>query len=134
MPPEPDALGPEIPAPGESRTPGQPTATKAAAKLRRLRLSGRPKVCRRRGCQARTATLSFTLSADADVTARLQRRHCVRTRCRWRPARERRRHVAAGTTRWAVGQQLLGMSLRRGTWKLTLAAGSSTARREFRVR
>jgi thermitase len=134
MPPEPDALGPEIPAPGTARTQPAQQATRKAATVRRVRVAGRPRVCRRRGCQARSATLSFVLSAEADVTARLQRRRCVRTRCRWRPARERTRHVAAGTIRWTVGQQLLGMPLRRGTWRLTLATPDSTARREFRVR
>jgi hypothetical protein len=102
--------------------------------LGRLRVTGRPRVCRRRGCQARRATLSFVVSAAADVSVKLQRRQCVRTRCRWRPARERVRRVAAGTTRWTVGQHLLGMPLRRGTWRLTLSAGKSTARRQFRVR
>jgi subtilisin family serine protease len=132
MPPEPSSLGPEGPAGDETET-TQP-ATEAAAALRRLRVTGRPRVCRRRGCQARSATLSFVLSAAADVTVKLQRRHCVRTRCRWRPARQRTRHVASGTTRWTVGQQLLGMPLRRGTWRLTLSTGKSTARRQFRVR
>jgi hypothetical protein len=44
------------------------------------------------------------------------------------------RHVAAGTTRWTVGQQLLGMPLRRGTWRVTLATDAGAARREFHVR
>jgi subtilisin family serine protease len=136
MPPEPASLGPDILPGGETRTePAQPARDKAAvARLARLRVTGRPRICRRRGCQARSATVSFALSASADVTAKLQRRHCIRTRCRWRPARARTRHLAAGTTRWTVGQQLLGMSLRRGTWRLTLSTGQSTARREFRVR
>ena len=99
MPPEPASLGPDILAVGETRSeqPAQESTRKAAAKVSRLRLSGKPRVCRRRGCQARSATLSFVLSAEADVTARLQRRHCVRTRCRWQPARRRTRRVAAGT-------------------------------------
>jgi subtilisin family serine protease len=136
MPPEPASLGPEIPAVGETREqqPAQQSTRKPAARISRLRVAGRPRVCRRRGCQARTATVSFALSAEADVTARLQRRRCVRSRCRWRPARERTRRVAAGTTRWVVGQRLLGMALRRGTWRLTVKAGGSSARRKFRVR
>jgi hypothetical protein len=132
MPPEPASLGPEDPA-GNTQTP-VPATGKAVATLGRLRVSGRPRVCRRRGCQARTATLSFVASAAAEVTVKLQRRRCARKRCSWRPGRRRTRHVAAGTTRWTVGQQLLGMPLRRGTWRITLRAGESNARRQFRVR
>jgi subtilisin family serine protease len=133
MPPEPGSLGPEGPAGGPADT-TQPATGKAAATVGRLRLTGRPRVCRRRGCQARSATLSFVASAATDLTVKLQRRRCARPRCGWRPPRRRTRHVAAGTTRWTLGQQLLGMPLRRGTWRLTLRAGESTARRQFRVR
>jgi subtilisin family serine protease len=135
LPPEPTTLGPDVLAIGETREqPAQQSTRKPAARVSRLRVSGRPRVCRRRSCQARTATVSFRLSAEADVTARLQRRKCVRTRCRWRPARTRTRRLGAGTTRWVVGQRLLGMSLRRGTWRLTVVAGKSRAQRRFRVR
>jgi hypothetical protein len=136
LPPEPAALGPDILSPGDvaSRQPDPAARKSAVPVLSRLRVSGRPRVCRRKGCQARTATLSFKLAAAADVTARLQRRHCVKTRCRWRPARERQRRAPAGTTRWTVGQQLLGMALRRGTWRVTLVTSAGSARRDFRVR
>jgi thermitase len=138
LPPEPGPLGPDVLPPGEARTPEPPAEpaarTPVPATVSRVRLRGRPRLCRRRGCQARTATISFVLSAEADITARLQRRRCVRTRCRWLPGRERTRHARAGATRWTLGQQLLGMSLRPGRWRLTLVTAGGSARRAFRVR
>jgi hypothetical protein len=135
--PDPGPLGPEVPALGEIATQSPAPSKPAAAKRPRIsdvRLSGHPRVCRPRGCQARTATLSFALAAEADVTVRLQRRHCVRTRCRWRPARTRTRRSSAGRTRWVVGQNLLGMSLRPGRWRVTLVTSAGSAQRTFRVR
>jgi len=141
LPPDPDPdagpLGPELPALGEAAT-QDPIASERAPTTRPrisgVRVNGTPRVCRRRGCQARTATLSFLLAAEADVTVRLQRRRCVRTRCRWRPARTRTRRAPAGRTRWVVGQSLLGMTLRRGRWRVTLVTSAGRARRVFRVR
>jgi thermitase len=135
--PDPGPLGPEVPALGEiaaqSPAPSKPAAAKRPH-ISDVRLSGHPRVCRPRGCQARTATLSFALAAEDDVTVRLQRRHCVRTRCRWRPARTRTRRSSAGRTRWVVGQSLLGMSLRPGRWRVTLVTSAGSAQRTFRVR
>ena len=136
--PGPDAgpLGPELPALGDAAT-QQPTSVPAPAKRPRIsdvRISGHPRVCRRRGCEARTATLSFALAAEADVTVRLQRRQCVRTRCRRRPTQLRTRHEPTGRTRWSVGPSLLGMSLRPGLWRVTLVTSAGSAQRTFRVR
>jgi thermitase len=99
-----------------------------------VRISGKPRACRRRGCQARAATLSFELTADTVVSVRLERGSCRRTRCRWRPVGARSRRVPAGRTRWALGPRLLGMPLARGTWRVTLATADGSARRRFRVR
>jgi thermitase len=137
--PGPDAgpLGPELPALGEAAT-QEPIASERVPATRPrisgVRVDGTPRVCRRRGCQARIATLSFLLAAEADVTVRLQRRRCVRTRCRWRPARTRTRRAPAGRTRWVVGQSLLGMTLQRGRWRVTLVTSAGRAKRVFRVR
>jgi thermitase len=128
-------LGPELPALGEA-VPEGPGAEQAGARPRisNVRVSGRPRVCRRRGCQARTATLSFSLAAEAVVTVRLQRRRCARKRCRWRPTETRTRHTPAGRTRWVVGQSLLGMTLRTGRWRVTLVTSAGRVHRRFRVR
>jgi subtilisin family serine protease len=141
LPPEPgpDAgpLGPELPALGEAGTQEATVSDRVRAPRPRIsgvRVDGTPRVCRRRGCQARAATLSFLLAAEADVTVRLQPRRCVRTRCRWRPARTRSRRAPAGRTRWVVGQSLLGMTLRRGRWRVTLVTSAGRVRRVFRVR
>jgi thermitase len=128
-------LGPELSALGEA-VPQGPGAEQAGARPRisNVRVSGRPRVCRRRGCQARTATLSFSLAAEAVVTVRLQRRRCARKRCRWRPTETRTRHTPAGRTRWVVGQSLLGMTLRTGRWRVTLVTSAGRVHRRFRVR
>jgi thermitase len=136
--PGPDSgpLGPELAERGEVG-PQQPTAPAPAAapRISRLRLHGRPRVCRgRRACQARTATLSFRLGASAAVRVRLQRRDCVRTTCRWRPARQRVRREGAGRTRWVVGGSLLGMKLVPGRWRVRLSTSAGRAERVFRVR
>jgi len=133
--PDGSPLGPEIPALGEE-APQAPGAKRVVRRPRisDVRVTGRPGACRRRGCQARTATLSFSLAAEADVTVRLQRRRCVRARCRWRPTQMRTRRAPAGRTRWAAGQSLLGMTLRTGRWRVTLATSAGRVHRTFRVR
>jgi thermitase len=136
--PDPGPLGPEVPAVGEATA--EPPATTAPApgvrpRISGLRVSGQPRVCRgRRGCQSRTATLSFVLAAEADVTVRLQRRRCVRTRCRWGAAQGRIRRAPAGRTHWTVGRTLLGMRLQPGRWHVTLATSAGPTGRTFRVR
>jgi hypothetical protein len=137
--PDPGPLGPQLREPGETEAQEPVVVAKPAAvakpRISGVRVTGQPRVCRgRRSCQARTATLSFVLAAEADVTVRLQRRRCVRTRCRWRGAQARTRHVRAGRAHWTVGRRLLGMALRPGRWRVTLVTSESRARRVFRVR
>jgi len=135
--PDPGPLGADLPALGQTTEQPAPVEPPSPAKPRisRVRVSGQPRVCRgRRGCQSRTATLAFTIAAEADVEVRLQRPHCVRTRCRWLAPRTRTRHVRAGRTRWVLGRSLLGMALRPGRWRVTLVTSVSRAERVFRVR
>jgi thermitase len=135
--PDPGALGPEVPPLGEPAAQQPTAAAPAPAKPRisGLRVRGQPRVCRgRRGCQSRSATLSFVLAADADVSVRLQRERCVRRRCRWRAAQMRMRRAPAGPTHWAIGRTLLGMNLRPGRWRVTLVTSGGRAERVFRVR
>jgi hypothetical protein len=135
--PEPAALGPEVLAPGESApSPNASDAALRAPVLSRVRISGRPRICsRRRGCQARPATVSFRLAVAADVTVRLrQRRPCRGGRCGWRPARSIHQRQAQGRTRWSIGRRLLGMRLRPGVWQLTLGTTAGSVQRTFRVR
>ena len=94
-----------------------------------LRVSGQPRVCRgRRGCQARSATLTFVIAAEADVKVRLRAPGL-------RPdplplARSPDAHAArpAGPTRWTVGRTLAGMALRRGRWRVTLVTSAGRER------
>ena len=114
----------EPPAPVEAPSPATP-------RISRLRVSGQPRVCRgRRGCQSRTATLSFAIAAAADVQVRLQRRRCVRTHCRWRAPRTRTRHVPAGRTRWVLGPP----PARHGAAPRTLARDTCHERQPPRAR
>ena len=130
---DPGPLGPDLPALSETAA-QQPAAPAAVPRITRVRIQGRARTCRgRRACEARSATLSFVLAADADVTVRLQRRHCVRSRCRWRPTQQRTRREPAGARRWVVGRSLLGMRLRPGRWRVTLATTAARIGREFRV-
>ncbi len=129
--PEPGPLGPEVLEPGASAPAGGPSA--GAPTISRVRLSGRPRLCSgRRGCQARAATVSFELAAAAHVTAKLQQR---RPHGRgWHTTGSVRRYEPEGRTTWRLGRRLLGMRLRRGAWRLTLATTAGSAQRGFRVR
>jgi subtilisin family serine protease len=135
---EPEAAQPVAPlapvAPDLPLAPAAPATPASAPTLSRVYIAGTPRVCRRRGCHARTATLSFVLAAEADVTVRLERRRCVRTRCGWRSAGIRSRRAPAGRARWRIAPRLLGMRLERGAWRVTLATEANSARRTFRVR
>ena len=139
-PPETAPLGPEVLAPGEEsaaarrdRRPGRdggagdhPACGSAAA-----RGSARTGAAARRAA----ARIAFELAAAGDVTVRLQqRRRCRGDRCGWRPARSVKRRAPAGRTRWTIGRRLLGMPLRSGVWRLTLATSAGSVQRTFRVR
>ena len=135
--PEPDWLLPDMGPPGDAPAAAPPAAGARAARPRisGLRIDGQPRACRRRtGCQARTATLTFRLAAAADVDVRMERRACARTTCRWRRTGARTRRAAAGRTRWLMTRSLLGMTLRPGRWRVTLATSAGRADRTFRVR
>jgi subtilisin family serine protease len=119
---------------GDVKSSDPATAPAPNPTLSELRITGTPRVCRRTGCQARTAALSFLLAADADVTVRLDRRRCGRTRCTWRRSGKRTRRSAAGRNVWAVGTRLAGMRLARGTWRVTLATAAGASQKTFRVR
>jgi hypothetical protein len=97
-------------------------------------VQGTPLLCRRRGCKTRSARLSFTLSATAPVTVRLERRRCSRGRCRWQRTGVRKLTGRAGTQRFTVGRKLLGMRLAPGSWRVSVAAPGNATRRAFRVR
>jgi thermitase len=134
--PEPEWLLPDMGAPGDAPADAAPgPATRAARpRISGLRIHGRPRACPRgTGCQARTARLSFRLAADADVRVRLERRACVGTKCRWRRSGVRTRRTSAGRTRWLVSRSLLGMALRPGAWRVTVATSAGRAHCRFRV-
>jgi len=85
------------------------------------------------GCRARTAALSFRLSAAARVAVALERRRCGAERCRRHRVGTRTRAAAAGRTTWTVGRRLLGMRLRPGRWHVAVGTAAGVARRTFRV-
>ena len=128
--PEPGPLGPEVLAPGERLT-----AQPAGRPRRRSRgcASAAGRGCARAAAAARRARPRSPSSSRprADVG-----RACSTPALRARPLRlahargSVKHHAPQGRTRWRVGRRLLGMRLRRGTWRLTLAtsAGSAPAR------
>ena len=132
--PDRSAFDPGAPAgPGDAPAGDPPAPAATPPRVRRLRVKGRPRICRGlTGCRARTATLSFSLSAPAAVTARLERRRCG-DRCLWVRAGRRTRAASAGTTRWLVRSRLLGIRLHPGRWRVSVAAPGGTARRAFRI-
>jgi thermitase len=123
-----------VAAPSPAPAAAAPAAAAAAARVSRLRLRGKPVLCRRRGCRRRAARLSFALTAAARVTVRLERRRCAHGRCRWRPAGARRRAAHAGTQAYRVGATLLGMRLAPGAWRVRVQTSANAARRTFRIR
>ncbi|MET0685586.1 MAG: S8 family serine peptidase [Solirubrobacteraceae bacterium] len=128
--PDRSAFLPSPAAPGEAPVSAPPARAAARPRVRRLRVKGRPRICRGvTGCRARTATLQFSLTGAATVTAKLaHRRHG-----RWVRAGRRTRAAQAGITHWIVGPRLLGMRLRPGRWRVAVTAPGGTARRAFHV-
>jgi len=124
------AFLPSPASPGEAPAGTPPARAAAPPRVRRLRVKGRPRICRGvTGCRARTATLQFSLTGAATVTAQLERRRPGR----WVRAGRRTRAAQAGITRWIVGPRLLGMRLRPGRWRVAVTAPGGTARRAFHV-
>ena len=107
------------PAPAQpSGSPGPRAGARPAPVVSRLRLVGRP---RKRG-----AALSFTASAAGRVPLVVERR----VGRRYKRAGAGTLAVTAGRQRTPLGTRVAGARLKRGTWRLTLAA----ARITFRVR
>jgi subtilisin family serine protease len=123
------------PAPAPAAAPAPAPAQPAAVpRVRRLRLHGKPVLCRRRGCRGRAAKLSFALTAATRLTVRLNRRRCAGGHCRWRRVGIRRRAGRAGRQTYRVGARLLGMRLAPGAWRVSVNTPANGARRTFRVR
>jgi hypothetical protein len=113
------ATTPSPPAPQTTPAPGPaPAASVPTAAISRLRLVGKP--------GRRSAALSFTASAAGSVRFVLERR----TGRRYKRAGTGTLTVAAGRQRTPLGTRIAGVRLKRGTWRLSLAA----ARVTFRVR
>jgi thermitase len=108
--PTPTAPRPVTPAP----TPAAP------ARLHSVRLSGRVVLGHRR------AKLSFRASAATAVTVTLRRSG--------RAAGTTVVRVPAGLSRWQIARSVAGLRLRRGNYRLTLAAPAGATTVAFRVR
>jgi thermitase len=122
-PESPPAAPAPAPQPGASAPPpasGAPAPAPAAATpvVSRLRIVGRP--------GRRSAALSFTTSAGGRVRLVLERR----AGRGYKRAGTDTLTVARGAQRTRLGTRVAGVRLKRGTWRLTLAA----ARITFRVR
>lgn len=131
VPAAPTVPAPAAPAPAAPAPASTPPA--AAPRISRLRLRGRPVVCRR-GCRPRAATLSFLLAGPGRLTARLERRRCARKgRCAYKARSFHSQDAEAGRHEWRVAASVLGMPLARGAWRLTLATSAGKARHRFTV-
>ena len=108
------ALGPPIEArPGGA--PGRGRRARGAVRPARARAPAR--LPRGRRVPFARGQLSFRLAAPATVR-QLERRG----RRGWRRTGRRWRGAGAGVTRWTVGARLLGMPLRPGRWRVSIAA------------
>jgi hypothetical protein len=114
------------------RAAAAPPATSAApaAVLSGVGLRGRVRVCR--GCRA--ARLQFRLAAQARVGVQLEQRGCKRKRCAWTRRGRTSSLLSPGTQRWTIGRRVAGLSLRPGTWRLTLSTPDDRAQLRFPVR
>lgn len=116
----------------------EPAAPPPAPALK-LRRSGVATICLR-GCASRTFVLRFTLAAPATVRTSYAIRACSRTGrgCAWRTVARRTLRGKAGANRLKVGAKVGAKRLKRGRYRLTVAAetalGRSTGRATFTVR
>ena len=102
-----------------------------AAVLSGLGLNGPVRACKR----CRTARLQFRLAAQARVGVKLEQRACKGgRRCRWTGRGRTSSVLSAGVQRWTVGRRVAGLTLRPGTWRLTLSTRDDRARVRFPVR
>jgi subtilisin family serine protease len=141
------APAPAAPAPAPSAGPAPTTAaaggttpisvpaagTTAAPTVGRIRVTGRAVVCSGT-CHRRSATLQFTLGAEATVRVTVARKVCAHGGCRYRTAGTRRIRLAAGVQRVAVGPSLAGIAVRAGAYRVTLETTAGHARATFSVR
>ena len=126
-PPPPPPPAPPAPAPTPVPTPPPGPKPKpepaASLKISGLRVSGRPRVCRR--C-AHAAALTFRSSLAGKVKLIAERR----VGRRYKRVGSRTFAVAAGSGRIRIAGKVAGVRLKPGTWRVTLGA----ARVTFRVR
>ena len=118
----------------------------AAPRLASLSLSRRTaRVClsrsgrARRSCRPRLVAVVYSLNRAATVRARLSRRVCGRSRCRWLPLGTRVVDGIRGRSAFTIGQRFRGRPLRPGRYLLGLVASedgvsSSPLSATFRVR
>jgi len=123
-------LAPVAPLPAPAAPP--PTGTAAPATVTGARLSGRVALCRA-PCRDRRGRLAFTLGAAARVTVKLERRTCRGSRCTWKTAGRRTLPLAGGRRSLIVGSKLAGITLRPGSWRVTLATAQHRTAVPFRV-
>jgi thermitase len=112
----------------ESLSDDQPAATVDGA-----RVSGRAIVCAH-GCRRQSATLRFSLGADAIVKVTAARKVCAKGRCSYKAAGTRTLRLGAGPHRLSIASSLAGIKLRTGTWRVTLATTADDTTAGFTVR
>jgi hypothetical protein len=118
--------------------PVAPTATdsgdaEATATLDGARVSGRAVLCAH-GCRRRSATLRFSLGADATVKVTAARKVCAKGRCSYKAAGTRTLRLGAGPHRLTIASSLAGIRLRAGTWRVTLATSADDMTAAFTIR
>ena len=121
---------PRLRPPPRSRRPrpAAPAAAAAAARVSRLRLRGKPVLCRRPGCRRRARLVVRRHRAHARHRAARAPPLRQGGSCRWRRTGTRRRAVRPGTQAYTVGAKLLGMRLAPGTWRVRVAGTRRTPR------
>jgi thermitase len=133
----PGAAAPAAPAAPAAAGPVAPTATvsadESAPTLNGARVSGRAVLCAH-GCKRRSATLRFSLAADAIVTVTAARKGCAKGHCSYKPAGTRTLRLGAGPHHLTIASSLAGIRLRTGTWRVTLATSGDHTTAAFTIR
>jgi subtilisin family serine protease len=136
----PGAAAPAAPAAPAPAAAGAvaPTATRfaddeSAPTVKGARVSGRAVVCTR-GCKRRSATLRFSLDANAIVTVTAARKVCAKGHCSYKPAGTRALRLGAGPHHLTIATSLAGIRLRTGTWRVTLATSADHTTAAFTIR
>ena len=94
----------------------------------------RPRDRLRRGCKRRSATLRFSLGADATLRVTAARKVCTKGRCSYKAAGTRTLRLSAGPHHLTIASSLAGIRLRAGTWRVTLATSADDTTAAFTVR